>query len=144
MTASLLPIIAAKPVPFVPSSKLPSSAVQKASQRGAATGRGPIRLRVENAMDELKTAAAAASRGARRAAQVPLRGPGDRLIPFAHERQDLLAKAPYVGHEIDECQQQAADAGIPLERRDQLRHGLIGAVQDRKAHESQIALLNRR
>jgi hypothetical protein len=63
MTASLLPIIAAKPVPFVPSSKLPSSAVQKASQRGAAIGRGPIRLRVENAMDELKTAAAAASRG---------------------------------------------------------------------------------
>jgi hypothetical protein len=62
MTASLLPIIAAKPVPFVPSSKLPSSAVQKASQRGAAIGRGPIRLRVENAMDELKTAAAAASR----------------------------------------------------------------------------------
>ena len=60
MTASLLPIIAAKPVPFVPSSKLPSSAVQKASQRGAAIGRGPIRLRVENAMDELKTAAAAA------------------------------------------------------------------------------------
>jgi len=63
MTASLLPIIAAKPVPFVPSSKLPSSAVQKASQRGAAIGRGPIRLRVEKAMDELKTAAAAASRG---------------------------------------------------------------------------------
>src|ERR1700726_4302758 len=69
---------------------------------------------------------------------------GNRRVPFAYQRQHLIAKAFYVGDEVDKGQEQAANARIPLERRNQLGYGLVRAVQDGEAHESQVAFLDRR
>ena len=96
-------------------------------------------------MNELKTAAAAASRGARRA-RLKSRYAALLIASYLSRTsgKTFLAEAPCCRAQIDESGRQAADAGIPLSVAISSATVSSEPWQEPKAHESQIALLDRR